>query len=90
MNSNRVSNLFTADRLVSHLVDADWDDRHNRKEAQVLKSARFRYRATFEEIDFSVDRDLGKNQLLGLFKRILPRQGHNWANLLSRTRAYAH
>ena len=34
-----VKNLFTAAQLVSHLVDVDWDDRHNRKVAQVLKSA---------------------------------------------------
>ena len=75
MNSNQVSNLFTADQLVLHLVDADWDDRHNRKLARVLKSARFRYRATFEEIDFAVDRNLDKNQMLGFLNGYCPERG---------------
>ena len=72
MNSNQVSNLFTADQLVSHLVDAGWDDRHNCKLARVLKIARFRYRATFEDIDFAVDRNLDKHQLRALYRWILP------------------
>jgi len=61
-----VRNQFTADELVSHLVDAEWDDRHNRKLARLLKEARFRYRASFEEIDFTLNRDIDKNQLLRL------------------------
>jgi len=48
-----VRNQFTADELVSHLVDAEWDDRHNRKLTRLLKGARFRYKASFEEIDFN-------------------------------------
>ena len=50
-----VRNQFTADELVSHLVDAEWDDRHNRKLSRLLKGARFRYRASFEEIDFTLN-----------------------------------
>lgn len=61
-----VRNQFTADELVSHLVDAEWDDRHNRKLARLLKGARFRYRASFEEIDFTLNRNIDKNQLLRL------------------------
>jgi len=56
-----VRNHFTADELVSHLVDAEWDDRHNRKLARLLKGARFRYSASFEEIDFTLNRDIDKN-----------------------------
>jgi DNA replication protein DnaC len=67
-----VKNQFTADELVSPLVDAEWEDRHNRKLTRALKSTRLPYRAVFEEIDFAVDRNLDKNQLLGLYKRILP------------------
>jgi len=61
-----VRNQFTADELVSHLVDAEWDDRHNRKLARLLKGARFRYSASFEEIDFTLSRNIDKNQLLRL------------------------
>jgi DNA replication protein DnaC len=57
---------FTSDELLSHLVDAEWDDRHNRKLTRLLKGARFRYKASFEEINFTLKRDLDKNQLLRL------------------------
>ena len=61
-----VGNQFTADELVTHLVDAEWDDRHNRKLTRLLKGAKFRYKASFEEIDFTRDRNMDKNQLLRL------------------------
>lgn len=50
----------------SHLVDTEWDDRHNRKIERLLKAARFRYPASFEEIDFALNRNVDKNQLLRL------------------------
>ena len=59
-------NQFTLDEMLSHLVDAEWDDRHNRKLARLLKGARFRYNTSFEEIDFTFDRELDKNQMLRL------------------------
>lgn len=59
-------NQFTADELVSHLVDAEWDDRYNRKLTRLLNGGRFRYKASFEEIDFTIKRGLDKNQLLRL------------------------
>jgi DNA replication protein DnaC len=61
-----VKNQFTADELVSQLVDAEWDDRHNHKLTRLLKSARFRYKASFEEIDFALNRNIDKNHLLRL------------------------
>jgi len=61
-----VKNQFTLDEMVSHLVDAEWDERYNRKLERLLKAAKFRYKACFEEIDFGLDRNLGKNQLLRL------------------------
>ena len=57
---------FTADELISHLVDAEWDDRYNRKLTRLVKGARFRYKASFEEINFTLKRALDKNQLLRL------------------------
>ena len=57
---------FTADELISHLVDAEWDDRYNRKLTRLVKGARFRYKASLEEINFTLKRALDKNQLLRL------------------------
>lgn len=59
-------NQFTPDELLSHLVDAEWDERHNRRLQRLLKAARFRYQAGFEQIDFQLNRNLQKNQILRL------------------------
>ena len=61
-----VKNQFTPDELTSHLVDAEWDERYNRKLERFFKAAKFHYKAGFEEIDFGLDRNLDKNQLLRL------------------------
>jgi len=47
-------------------VDAEWDDRYNRRLSRLVKAARFRYKACFEELDFSLRRNLDKNQVLSL------------------------
>ena len=60
----RVGESFTADELVTHLVDTEWDHRHNRKLERLIKQARFRYQASFDQIDFSLHRNLDKNMLL--------------------------
>jgi DNA replication protein DnaC len=57
---------FTADELIAHLIDAEWDERHNRKLARLLKNARLRYQASFEQIDFGAHRNLDKNLILRL------------------------
>jgi len=57
---------FTLDQVIAHLVDAEWDDRNNRKISRLLKNARFRYKSFFEEIDFSAQRNLDKNLILRL------------------------
>lgn len=56
---------FTADEMVSHLVDAEWDDRYNRKLDRSVKMARFRYKASMEQISFE-DNRIDKNQVLRL------------------------
>jgi DNA replication protein DnaC len=61
-----VARSYTTDEVIAHLVQAEWDDRYNRKLQRLLTNARFRYRASFEEIDFSAKRNLDKNQLLSL------------------------
>ncbi len=61
---NGVKNNFTADELLGHLVDAEWDERHNRRLEKLIKDARFRYQASIEQIDFNLKRNLDKNMLL--------------------------
>ena len=55
---------ITPDEFMAHLVDAEWDDRHNRRLLRLIKNAKFRYNASFEEMDFNLDRNLPKNMFL--------------------------
>lgn len=51
------------DQLVAQLVDAKFDDRHNRKIARLVKNARLRYKAAVEELDMNPDRELSTVQI---------------------------
>ena len=64
-----VTHSLSPDELVSHLVDTEWDDRYNRKIARLLKAAKFRHNASFEEIDFGLQRNLDRNLLLRFSER---------------------
>ncbi len=55
---------ITPDEFLAHLVDAEYDDRHNRRLARLAKNAKFRYTASLEEIDFNIERNLPKNMFL--------------------------
>lgn len=33
---------FTSDEMITHLIESEWDDRHNRKMNRTVKDARFR------------------------------------------------
>jgi len=55
---------FTADEFLAHLIDAEWDERYNRKLARLIKEARFRYQASIQQIDFQLSRNLDKNAVL--------------------------
>ena len=55
---------MTADEMVSWLMDAEWDDRNNRRVERNLRNAHFRYNASIEQLHFNVDRNLEKNQVL--------------------------
>lgn len=53
---------FTPDEMVAHLIDAEWDDRYNRKPDRKIKDAHFRYKASIEQIAFDHNR-VDKNQI---------------------------
>ena len=55
---------MTSDEMVSTLVNAEWDDRNNRRIERQMRNARFRYKANIEQLHFDVDRNLDKNQLM--------------------------
>lgn len=56
-------NELTADELLSQLIESEWDDRHNRAVARTLHNAKFRYKASVEMIDYSIERGLDLNQV---------------------------
>jgi DNA replication protein DnaC len=57
---------LTNDEIVSMLIQAEWEDRENRKINRYIKTARFRYGANIEDVDFTTKRGLDKTQLLRL------------------------
>jgi DNA replication protein DnaC len=66
LQSTRQSAGMTDAELVSHIVEAEWDDRQNQKLQRLLKSAKFRYHACVEEVAFTQDRNLDKSTFLKL------------------------
>ena len=54
------------DTLVAHLIDSEWLDREHRKTDRYIRAARFRYRASVEQIDYYATRNLDKDQILRL------------------------
>ena len=54
---------FTNDEMAQYLVQNEWDDRKHRSLQRNIKTARFRYVADIDGIDFSTHRELDKNQI---------------------------
>lgn len=57
---------YSPDEFIGHLVENEWDERHNRKLDRSLKRARFRYKASIEQLSFETERNLDRNQLMRL------------------------
>jgi DNA replication protein DnaC len=57
---------LTADEMTAHLVDAEYDERENRKLSSLIKKGRFRYQAGMEDLDYRPGRSLDKNLMLRL------------------------
>ena len=49
--------------MTALLVDSEWDDRHNRYIARSMKNARFRYKATIEQMNYNTERGVDKNHI---------------------------
>lgn len=54
---------MTQDQLIAHLVESEWDNRRNRAVERAVKAASFRYNAFLEEVDYSFERGLDRNQV---------------------------
>lgn len=54
-------NSLTADELIGMLIQSEVDDRNNRTLQRGLLNARFRYKASIEDLDFGTERALDKN-----------------------------
>ena len=57
---------LSSEELLAHIVDAEWEYRHNRKLTKLIKKAKFRYSASIEEINFTIKRNFDKNAILPL------------------------
>jgi len=57
---------FTNDEIIGHLIDAEYDERYNKKLSRLLKNAGFRQQVTFNQIDYLAQRTLDKNLMLRL------------------------
>lgn len=58
-----VKESLTTDQFISVLVASEWDDRRNRSVERTIRAAAFRYKASLEHIDYSIDRGLDRNQV---------------------------
>lgn len=54
---------MTQDQFIAHIVASEWDNRRNRAIERAIKAATFRYNASLEEIDYSFERGLDRNQM---------------------------
>jgi DNA replication protein DnaC len=60
---NTLKEQMTQDQFIAHLVASEWDNRRNRAVERAIKMANFRYNAVLEEIDYSFERGLDRNQV---------------------------
>lgn len=67
---------FTPDEMVEHLIEAEWDERYNRKLGRSVQSARFRYKSSIEQINYD-DNRVDKNQVQRLADCDFIKRGEN-------------
>lgn len=56
----------TTDEMISNLIQSEWDDRQNRGIERLVNKAKFRYKASMEELNYRIDRNIDKNQIMRL------------------------
>ena len=48
---------YTNDQFIAQLIEAEWDDKQNRKIARNIKNAKFRYKASIEKVSYHKERN---------------------------------
>lgn len=66
LSSKNISNDMTVDQAINYLIQSEWEYRENRRIERNIQSAKFRYQATLDNISFTPERNLDKNQILRL------------------------
>ena len=72
-----VAEAMTADSFISLLLAREWDYRSNAAIERLIRGAGFRYKAFLEEIDYSFNRGLDRNQMERLASLDFIRGGQN-------------
>lgn len=57
---------LSLDEFVSMIIEAEWDDRNNRRIERMIKNARFHYKSSIENIIYDETRNIDKVKLLRL------------------------
>jgi DNA replication protein DnaC len=68
---------LTLDEFIAYLVDAEHDDRADRKIGRLIKMARFRYKANMEKLIYDGVRKLDKNYIMRLVEFSFIDKGEN-------------
>lgn len=68
---------LTTDELVQQLIESEWEDRHNRAVNRSIGNAKFRYKASIESIDHSIERGLDQNIVNRLAECTFVKQAQN-------------
>lgn len=74
---SKFAETMTPDSFLSWLLSSEWDYRSNQSIARLIKAAGFRYKAFIEEIDYSLSRNLERNQMERLATLDFVREGQN-------------
>lgn len=76
LENNQYDDL-TIDEVIAFLIDAEWDDRYNRKLIRLIKNAKFKHNASIQEIIYDKTRELDKNIILRLSSSDYIKKGEN-------------
>lgn len=57
---------MTIDEAVAGMIDAEWDERYNRRLSRLLKQAQLRFQAAIEHLNYSKKRKIDKGLILRL------------------------
>ena len=57
---------YSIDQFMAMLIEAEWDDRHNRKTDRMINNAHFHYKASVEDIVYDAQRNINRNNMIRL------------------------